>query len=193
MKCPNCGAVYNDDVQFCINCGKKLEPQVPEQTYYPTNKSTNTWIFVAIAIAITTILVGGGVFWYFNQTAQKAPVIASTNTQEQKESNSYECQEEESSSSEEATSSQMDDSNIETYEGPTTEGEGAYENEHYVYSSAYDGYVNIRSSASAKSRILGALYNGGEGAFYLGQYGKWYKVDYNGIIGYCHIDHCHIE
>ena len=68
-----------------------------------------------------------------------------------------------------------------------------YENEHYVYSSAYDGYVNIRSAASANSRILGALYNGGEGAFYLGQYGKWYKVNYNGIIGYCHKDHCLIK
>ena len=55
------------------------------------------------------------------------------------------------------------------------------------YSTQSDAYI-----ASAKSRILGALYNGGEGAFYLGQYGKWYKVDYNGIIGYCHIDHCHI-
>ncbi len=68
-----------------------------------------------------------------------------------------------------------------------------FENEHYVYSSAYDGYVNIRSAASANSRILGALYNGGEGAFYLGQYGKWYKVNYNGIIGYCHKDHCLIK
>ena len=191
MKCPNCGAVYNDDVQFCINCGRKLEPQVPEQTYYPTNKSTNTWIFVAIAIAITAILVGGGAFWYFNQTAQKAPVVASTNTQEQKESNSNEAQGEETSSPEETPSAQDTAANIETYEDPATEGE--YENEHYVYSSAYDGYVNIRSSASAKSRILGALYNGGEGAFYLGQYGKWYKVNYNGIIGYCHKDHCYVE
>lgn len=191
MKCPNCGAVYNDDVQFCINCGKKLEPQVPEQTYHPTSKSTNTWIFVAIAIVITSILVGGGAFWYFNQTTQKAPVVAYSNTQEQTESNNSESQAEETSSIEEIPSAQDTAANIETYEDPATEGE--YENEHYVYSSAYDGYVNIRSSASTKSAILGELHNGGDGATYLGKHGKWYKVNYNGVIGYCHSSQCYIE
>lgn len=37
-----------------------------------------------------------------------------------------------------------------------------------VYSDAYDGYVNIRRYASAKSAIVGELQNGGDGATYLG-------------------------
>lgn len=68
-----------------------------------------------------------------------------------------------------------------------------YENEKYVYSSAYDGYVNIRSSASANSAIIGEMHNGGDGAIYLGKHGNWYKVNYYGTIGYCHKDHCYIE
>lgn len=62
-----------------------------------------------------------------------------------------------------------------------------------VYSDAYDGYVNIRRSASAKSAILGELQNGGEGAKYLGKHGNWYKVSYYGTVGYVHSDHCSVE
>lgn len=62
-----------------------------------------------------------------------------------------------------------------------------------VYSSAYDGYVNIRRSASAKSAIIGELENGGDGAKYLGKHGNWYKVSYYGTVGYVNSSHCYIE
>lgn len=56
----------------------------------------------------------------------------------------------------------------------------------YVYSVARDGYTNIRSANSTNSRIVGELRNGGGGAKYLNTSGSWYKVSYNGIVGYVH-------
>lgn len=286
MKCPYCGTVYNDDVQFCINCGKKLEPQVLEPTYYPASKSTSIWIWVAIAL-IAVLLIGGGAYWYFHMMPHTSKYFSvPTDSAQTSDADSEDSQTEEISTNEEKLSAstfspQTKNTNARTvyyvvvasydnkgeaesyvrnmpdglespvyktfakgktvyrvccgcytnkaeaqslvsllannyymkswiWQGNTNEEcvyrpiglsgnpvdispSETYENEHYVYSSAYDGYVNIRSAASAKSRILGALYNGGEGAFYLGQYGKWYKVLYNGTTGYCHKDHCYIE
>lgn len=56
----------------------------------------------------------------------------------------------------------------------------------YVYSAASDGYTNIRTSTSTNSRIIGELHNGGSGARLLGQSGNWYKINYNGTVGYVH-------
>ena len=55
----------------------------------------------------------------------------------------------------------------------------------YVYSDASDGFTNIRQEPSSKSKIVGGLVNNGPGAKLLerGNNG-WYKVDFNGIVGY---------
>ena len=53
-----------------------------------------------------------------------------------------------------------------------------------VYACAYDGYINIRESATSKSPVLGRFNNGPEGAVLLGEEGEWTKVDLNGITGY---------
>ena len=53
-----------------------------------------------------------------------------------------------------------------------------------VYSNCYDGYLNIRAEPTSKSKILGTLPNGPEGAELLGVEGKWSKVRVNGVVGY---------
>lgn len=58
-----------------------------------------------------------------------------------------------------------------------------------MYSIAYDGYTNVRQSASAKSNILGKLRNGKEYVVVVGEEGNWIKVEYNGQVGYVHKDH----
>ena len=53
-----------------------------------------------------------------------------------------------------------------------------------VYSNMYDGYLNVRAEPSTKSKILGKLPNGPDGAELLGIEGKWAKVRVNGVEGY---------
>lgn len=53
-----------------------------------------------------------------------------------------------------------------------------------VYSKCYDGYLNVRTQPTSKSRIVGRLSNGPEGAQLLGVEGKWSKVRVNGVVGY---------
>ena len=53
-----------------------------------------------------------------------------------------------------------------------------------VYSNMYDGYLNVRAEPSTKSKILGKLPNGPEGAVLLGVEGTWTKVRVNGVEGY---------
>ena len=54
----------------------------------------------------------------------------------------------------------------------------------YVYSASSDGFVNIRKEPSAKSDVVGGLVNQGPGAKLLERNGNWYKVDYDGKVGY---------
>lgn len=61
---------------------------------------------------------------------------------------------------------------------------GEVPNQPKVYSNAYDGFLNIRASASAKSNKIGELKNGPEGALVLSVEGKWTKVDLNGVVGF---------
>lgn len=63
----------------------------------------------------------------------------------------------------------------------------------WVYANAYDGFLNVRKRPSAASSILTAMYNGSDGARYLGRSGNWYKVDYHGTIGYVNNKHCYIN
>lgn len=58
------------------------------------------------------------------------------------------------------------------------------ENTPKVYSAAFDGYTNIRETASSKAAVLGKFRNGPEGAVILEQEGDWTKVEYQGISGY---------
>lgn len=67
MKCPKCGTVYQDDVKFCVNCGRKLTYEVPEHTYYES--SSNTWMWVVALI--TAVLIGGGIYWFSNMSKKK--------------------------------------------------------------------------------------------------------------------------
>lgn len=55
-----------------------------------------------------------------------------------------------------------------------------------VFSKAKDGYTNIRSTNNTNGRIIGELRNGGGAAVYMHTSGSWYKVNYNGIVGYVH-------
>ena len=53
-----------------------------------------------------------------------------------------------------------------------------------VYSNCYDGYLHVRAEPTSKSKILGKLPNGPEGAELLSAEGKWSKVRVNGVVGY---------
>lgn len=57
-----------------------------------------------------------------------------------------------------------------------------------LYSIAYDGYTNVRQSASSKSKVLGKLRNGKEYVVFVGEDGNWIKVEYNGQVGYVYND-----
>lgn len=56
-----------------------------------------------------------------------------------------------------------------------------------IYANSHDGFLNIREEPSAKSPILGVIYNGAAGAEHLGVVdGDWIKVNKGGIEGYVH-------
>lgn len=55
-----------------------------------------------------------------------------------------------------------------------------------VYSVASDGYTNIHRGPSTSDRIIGEIRNGKGSANIIGSSGNWYKVNYNGIVGYVH-------
>ena len=55
---------------------------------------------------------------------------------------------------------------------------------YYVYSNCFDGYLNVRAEPSSKSKVVGTLRNGPEGAELISIEGKWTKVRVNGIEGY---------
>ncbi len=59
----------------------------------------------------------------------------------------------------------------------------------YIEADAYDGILNVRRSASAKSSIVEIMDNG-DRAEYIGRTGNWYKVRYRGTVGYVHRNHC---
>ena len=58
-----------------------------------------------------------------------------------------------------------------------------------IYSTAYDGYTNVRQAPTSKSQILGKLRNGNEYVVLVGMEGNWYQVEYYDQIGYVHKDH----
>lgn len=52
-----------------------------------------------------------------------------------------------------------------------------------VYSNAYDGFVNMRQTASYKAAKVGEFKNG-TGAVMLENLGEWMKIEVSGIVGY---------
>lgn len=68
--------------------------------------------------------------------------------------------------------------------GPTVEIVAKQRSDDRVYSTSSDGFVNVRESPSAQSRIVSVLHTGGEGATYLGIENNWYYVEHNGKRGY---------
>ncbi|MBO4820147.1 MAG: SH3 domain-containing protein [Prevotella sp.] len=62
-----------------------------------------------------------------------------------------------------------------------------------IYSNSYDGYVNIRKSPSAESAIVGEIVNDGPPATFISNSGKWYKVNYNGVVGYVKKEYVRVE
>ena len=53
----------------------------------------------------------------------------------------------------------------------------------YRDGSSSDGYVAVRSAANSSSAEIGRLYSGDYTDF-VGNAGRWYKVRYDGMIGY---------
>lgn len=53
-----------------------------------------------------------------------------------------------------------------------------------VYSTADDGFLNIREMPVPGSKIVGKLITGGEGAEYLGSTSTWHNVKFHGVEGY---------
>lgn len=65
-----------------------------------------------------------------------------------------------------------------------TEGvEIAVDTYQVVEANSYDGYVSLRKEKSSQSEEIGRLENGNQ-ASYLGTEGEWYKIEYNGKVGF---------
>ena len=54
----------------------------------------------------------------------------------------------------------------------------------FVYSCAYDGFVNMHETPSYDGANVGKFLNGPEGAILLEDLGDWTKIDVNGVVGY---------
>lgn len=53
-----------------------------------------------------------------------------------------------------------------------------------IYCVSSDGTLNIRSTPSSKGALVGTMFTGGAGAVVVGKSGGWYKVNYQGVVGY---------
>lgn len=59
-----------------------------------------------------------------------------------------------------------------------------------IYANSHDGFLNIRLEPSAKSSIIGRMYNGDEGAKDLGIVaGDWMQVEQRGVTGWVHLNY----
>lgn len=64
------------------------------------------------------------------------------------------------------------------------EANSSRESTQYVYSCAYDGFVNMRATASYSAPKVGEFRNGPEGAILLEEEGDWIRIDVNGLVGF---------
>lgn len=62
-----------------------------------------------------------------------------------------------------------------------------------IYSDSFDGYLNIRSTPSAKGNIVGTFRNGQVPGYTIKQEGNWIKIYYEGVTGYVYKKHTSSE
>ena len=55
-----------------------------------------------------------------------------------------------------------------------------------VYSISTDGFVNVRKTPNASSKIIGVLATNRKGAVLLSSKGTWWKVRVDNVVGYVH-------
>ena len=55
-----------------------------------------------------------------------------------------------------------------------------------VYSISTDGFVNVRKTPNASSKIIGVLATNHKGAVLLSSKGTWWKVRVDNVVGYVH-------
>ena len=55
-----------------------------------------------------------------------------------------------------------------------------------VYSISNDGFVNVRKTPNASSKIIGVLATNRKGAVLLSSKGTWWKVRVDNVVGYVH-------
>lgn len=68
----------------------------------------------------------------------------------------------------------------------SSELEASYGHGDRLYSNSYDGYTNVRSAPSSKGQVLGRLYNGSDYVICITLVDNWFKVNFNGRVGYVH-------
>ncbi|MBR4602262.1 MAG: SH3 domain-containing protein [Prevotella sp.] len=63
---------------------------------------------------------------------------------------------------------------------------GAASGKKLVYSISTDGFVNVRKTPNASSKIIGVLATNRKGAVLLSSKGTWWKVRVDNVVGYVH-------
>ena len=173
IPCRECGKMISDQAVNCPHCGspnassnsqtkifnnKKVND--PNKNTNPRKPTDQRWLYALLGV-LATALVGLGLWSW------QAGLFSSDDKEKGKS---------------DTTVVVVHDSNPAADEPPATPSQPAAPT--FVYANSYDGFVNIRQSASARSAILDQLYNDGAPATLISSSGKWYKVKYNGVVGY---------
>lgn len=179
IPCNECGRMISDQAVNCPHCGCPVAPNnshtnnKDENTVHyhdietkPPKPSDQKWLYALLGVLGTSLVCLGIWSW-------KAGLFSS----DEKE--------------------MVDTTKVVTQEPPSTDVEQPVQPEQQaqptlIYANSYDGFVNIRQTPSANSAILGELVNGGAPATLISNEGKWYKVNYNGIVGYVKSEYVNI-
>ena len=184
IQCRECGQTVSDQAERCPHCGSPLfmngGPQMnapmqnygqpnqsygqpsqpygqPNQSYSQPNQPDHKWLYAIIGALGMAVLAGLLFAWKSGAFSSEKEVTKKDTVVVVKETNSDKAADVPAQQSNQVT---------------------------MIYSNSYDGFVNIRQQPSAKSAILGSLTNNGPGAVFIANSGSWYKVNYNGIVGY---------
>lgn len=128
---------------------------------------------IAAIIVAAVLLIGGLGTFFIVKHNKKAKEEEEIVAQSRKTPKSKSVSESESES--ESAISAFDDTEYD-YE--------VHSSKNLVYACAYDGYVNIRQTASSRAPIVGKFRNGPNGAEYLGEEGAWTYINCDGVVGY---------
>ena len=171
IKCRECGNLISNQAEKCPNCGCPVngtELQITNNAFnssQPANSNHN--LLYAIVGGLTVALIGLGIFLWNSGALSKKDDDAV-----------------------------QKDTVVKVIVEKETANVAAQPQEAktmLIYSNSYDGFVNIRQRPSAQSAILGELVNGGSPATFISSSGKWYKVSYNGIVGYVHKNYVKVK